>query len=658
MRKGSDLIGKLIVSYDQGETIARVEDLIFDHANHSLLGLIVEEGSWWSGPWVIPVEKLMTIGADAIIVPTAQAIAPARKLKAIRQLLKEDRTLKGTRIMTTTGSHLGNLVDLYFDQDTKALAGYEVSGGLFADVYSGRSFVPAPKTISIGINYAFVPPEVADLMAEQVGGILGSVQLAGERLQEGSGLVSRRLHEIVGLVTQKLQETSSYTNEKVRAITYQAVTSVMNSIVNPDEQKLFILGRSVDHDIYLADGQLLIRDGQRVDDQILTRAEEHGDVGRLYVAVGGSVAQEISQRIKDATDASNEKLREIMNQAVSAMMDSIVDPIEQKAFILGKPLGNDIHLANGHLFVASGSIVTREIADKAEDLLLLSQLYRAVGGNISEELSRRVKEATTSSNERVQEVVHQAISQMMSNLIDPKERKAFILGKAVDQDILAADGHIIIHQGDVVSLEQLDSIQEPIQLDKLFHAVGGSYANDLSRRVQDVTDTTNNRLSTIVQHAVSAMTQKVVDPKAQKEFMLGKTVEYDVVSPDGTLLIAAGNPVTQKVMTLAEDQAMLDQLYRATGGSFVAELSQKAKQILARQWVSQTEGRRIRKEIRTEEDLIIAAMGQIVTAEVIGGEGRPQANGRRKGGCRFDLVAAEFGNNPVRGGGQGQFAGR
>ena len=49
------------------------------------------------------------------------------------------------------------MVDLYFDETSGAIESYEVSGGIFADAYSGRSFVPAVQTLKIGEDYAFVP---------------------------------------------------------------------------------------------------------------------------------------------------------------------------------------------------------------------------------------------------------------------------------------------------------------------------------------------------------------------------------------------------------------------------------------------------------------------------------------------------------------------
>ncbi len=65
--------------------------------------------------------------------------------------------MRGTQIVTVCGQNLGRMVDLYFNEDTGEIEGYEVSGGIFADAYSGRSFVPAVQTLKIGEDYALFP---------------------------------------------------------------------------------------------------------------------------------------------------------------------------------------------------------------------------------------------------------------------------------------------------------------------------------------------------------------------------------------------------------------------------------------------------------------------------------------------------------------------
>lgn len=191
MRKGSDVIDKVVVTYDNGKKIERIIDLIFDQKHNQLLGFLVEEKGLFRGAKVIPLEEVQAIGLDAIVVNSKESVVKVHRVPAIKEILHQNIVLKGTRILTTEGLDLGALVDLFFDEHSGLVEGYEVSGGVFADAYSGRSFVPAPETVTIGYDVAFVPPETAQMMQEQVGGLRGAVQATEDRLQESAQAANR-----------------------------------------------------------------------------------------------------------------------------------------------------------------------------------------------------------------------------------------------------------------------------------------------------------------------------------------------------------------------------------------------------------------------------------------------------------------------------------
>ena len=226
MRNGKGMIGKPIVAYDSGEEFRTIVDLIFDQENNQLLGFLVDEGGWFSNALVLPLTNVQAIGADAVIVASRDAIDSATQFPEIQSILERDNILKGTRIMTLDGRDLGTMVDLYFDDTSGVIEGYEVSGGIFADAYSGRSFVPAPDTLKIGEDIAFVPSETADLMEEQVGGIRGAMQTASGKVQE--------MAQFTG---EKAQEAAQFTGEKFQEATTFAGTSFTNAVVDPEEQE-------------------------------------------------------------------------------------------------------------------------------------------------------------------------------------------------------------------------------------------------------------------------------------------------------------------------------------------------------------------------------------------------------------------------------------
>src|SRR4051794_29392220 len=137
MRKGSDLIGKLIVAYETGERIERVEDLIFDQSGNRVLGFLVDEGGWTRRARVLPLREVQSIGVDAIVVPSKRSIVSADRVSEMKDVLQRNKALRKTKLMTTDGREIGTLEDLFFDDKTGVIEGYEVSGGLFAEKDSG-----------------------------------------------------------------------------------------------------------------------------------------------------------------------------------------------------------------------------------------------------------------------------------------------------------------------------------------------------------------------------------------------------------------------------------------------------------------------------------------------------------------------------------------
>ena len=44
MLKGSDIIGLPVVTFDSGEKIEKVTDVVFDHSTNQVLAFLVDEG--------------------------------------------------------------------------------------------------------------------------------------------------------------------------------------------------------------------------------------------------------------------------------------------------------------------------------------------------------------------------------------------------------------------------------------------------------------------------------------------------------------------------------------------------------------------------------------------------------------------------------------
>lgn len=299
------------------------------------------------------------------------------------------------------------------------------------------------------------------------------------------------------------------------------------------------------------------------------------------------------------------------------MLGSIVDPAEQKEFMIGKTVDAEVLTPDGTVLVSQGQIITASMADTAEEIGELAQLYRAVGGSFAEELNRKVQATTASTQQRLQTVINDSVSAVTNTMVDPVEQQTFVIGKTVDQDIHLMNGTLLIAQGDTVSLAVAELAQEEQILNQVYQAVGGSVAGDLTRRVQETTTATQQQMQGVINQAIATLMSTIIDPEEQKAFVIGKSVDQDLKLPDGTMLVSEGQIVNVAIADQAEQQHVLEQLYRAVGGSFAADLSRRASGVLAGTVIEQTLGRRIQQEVRTGDGTVIAAVGQIVTEPVI-----------------------------------------
>jgi uncharacterized protein YrrD len=444
MRNGKGMIGKPVVAYDSGEEFKTIVDLIFDQESNQLLGFLVDEGGWFSNALVLPLTNIQAIGADAVIVASRDTVDSASEFPKMQSILARDNILKGTRIMTLDGRDLGTMVDLYFDDTSGAIEGYEVSGGIFADAYSGRSFVPAPDTLKIGEDIAFVPSETADLMQEQVGGIRGAMQTASEKVQE-----------MAQLTGEKAQEAAQFTGEKFQEATQYAGTSFTNAVVNPEEQEAFVLGKVAQKTIQ-TNGIPLIQEGQVVTQSHILAARNLNMTNDLYQATGGS-----------ATDRLGEKL----TGAVTGMGANI--GIDQAQ---GRRVNKMIFTPEGSVVAVEGQIVTPRVIERAKTHHQEQALLEAVGLTTGDALrvtgsnvGQQVKEGAKGLWEQVKETASNLQDHGTQAYEDKRIKGA--LGRPVTRVILDRNDEVILNVGELITHQAIAVSRDADVLEVLLDSV-------------------------------------------------------------------------------------------------------------------------------------------------------------------------------------------
>jgi uncharacterized protein YrrD len=474
MRKGKDVVGKPVIAYDTGEKIETIIDLIFDQDENRLLGFLIDEGGWFSNAKVLPLSFVKAIGADAVIIPSKDAIAPSSQYETIHKILENNNILNGTRIMTTDGRDLGTLVDFYFDQITGAVEGYEASGGLFADAYSGRSFVPAPQTLKIGEDVAFVPAQTADLMEEQVGGLKAVMQTAGEKIQETAQVAGEKIQETAQVAGDKLQETgerlqvtAQAAGEQLQKAGQSASAKLTDAIVEPPAQKAFAVGKVALHAVDAPDGGELVRQGEVITVGMTDAAEHLEILDQLYRAAGGNLTAPLTDRMGGAVAGLT------IEQAQGRRVQQVVSTLE------------------GYIIAAPGQIVTPQVIERAKLNHQESALLDAVGlstqgavqskaSNLAAAGGDRLKSTTAIAGEQLQAGVTNLWDKVKETASDLQERSGQAideqrikgaLGRPTTRVILDTNDEVILNVGELITHKSIEDARSANILDVLLDSV-------------------------------------------------------------------------------------------------------------------------------------------------------------------------------------------
>lgn len=484
MRKGSDVIDKAIVAFNTGKRIARVQDIIFDQRENQILAFLIDEGGLFRSPRMVPLMSIQAIGVDAVVVPSADVIMPITASPTIEGIYRQGVVVKGTRLLTSDGQYLGTVADLYFDEKSGAIEGYEASGGLFADAYTGRSFIPAPHTLQIGRDITFVPPETAALMQEQVGGIRGAVQTAGTRIQESTDQAGQRIQIATQAANERFQQSAESANQRLREFArladerfqqgrLDAASSLTNSLIPPEEQIAYAVGKPSDRDILTPNGMVLIVKDQIVTLSLAEEAQRLGILDQVYRATGGSVTADINRRLQENAESARSRLQTVAQNLV-----------EQAK---GRRAQRMVRDENGAIIAAPGQIVTDQVIDRADNHNRLSALLESVGVD-STDLSRivpndRLVQAREQFRDQatiLQENANTAWKnlqtefqrlQKQTNRSIHRRRIEAALGRPVTRVILDPNDNVILNVGELITHRAIAQADQSGVLNILLNSV-------------------------------------------------------------------------------------------------------------------------------------------------------------------------------------------
>ncbi|WP_102125705.1 PRC-barrel domain-containing protein [Deinococcus planocerae] len=513
MIKGKELLGRPVIAIDSGERLETVRDLVFDHQANQVLGILVDEGGFFRAAKVVPFEAIRSVGEDAIMVDSSHSVTTTREDGRLAEVLDSKVSLVGMTLLTTDGQNLGKIADVFFDEHSGRVEGYEATGGIFSDLSSGRTFVPAPEHVQIGEDAAIVPISVATSMQEQEpGGLKGAYQSAAESVKQGYGNIAEATKE---------------------------------------RQKEFLVGKTAGGDLTLDDGTVLVRQGETITHEQVERADSAGKLTALLTSVTGGALSGAYDTAKERVQGSVEELRSASTE-------------RQRGFIVGKTASTDVvaNLADGvqEVIVHRGATITEFQVQRAEQAgVLPALLAAATGGALQEGMQGLRAQSDTDAQ-----------SQPVQAQMDPLEAT---VGRRVKTDVRAPSGSLVAVQGQIVTPAVAERARSFGVESALINATGsrtGAVAPAAGAALSGGVASVSEGASNLLERARSwfgekredvgqALEERQEQQQEQKiRDALGRPVTRVILAPDDTIILNVGEIVTNKAVQLAREGNVLD----------------------------------------------------------------------------------------------------
>jgi sporulation protein YlmC with PRC-barrel domain len=158
----STLKGIAVVSVQEGATLGRVEQALFDLAARQLRGLEVRGDN---GTFIVPFDQIRSIGSDAVTVASSQVTQTASSSSTAGTMMGVNE-LEKLKVVDNTGTFLGTLGVIEFDPANGRVTNLSAHkggvlgvGGTTTTLDASSNLVVGSELLTVDTDVDTIPPE-------------------------------------------------------------------------------------------------------------------------------------------------------------------------------------------------------------------------------------------------------------------------------------------------------------------------------------------------------------------------------------------------------------------------------------------------------------------------------------------------------------------
>jgi uncharacterized protein YrrD len=244
--KANSLINLPVITVEDGKNINTIKDIVYDGITNKVTAFVVDEKGWFNTAKIILMQDIQSIGKDAILIQNESKIVTADSQvdKSVALTANNDNFLDTNEVITQSGTKLGQVTDIYFNEITGKLEAIEVSEGFLKKIVSGTKKIVLDDIITIGKENLIVEDIVEENIEiqSQHQGInkvaqdikttsVSMVSQASDRMQEATEVVKEKTQEVLGReavqnAVHKTQAVAGSVKEKTTEIYQDAKDNI------------------------------------------------------------------------------------------------------------------------------------------------------------------------------------------------------------------------------------------------------------------------------------------------------------------------------------------------------------------------------------------------------------------------------------------------
>ncbi|QRG69475.1 PRC-barrel domain-containing protein [Brevibacillus choshinensis] len=243
MKQTKEVLGKPIISILAGKEIGKVKSFVINPEQRSIEFIVVQNDQWDFGIKAVPFKLVEGLGDYAVTIDSENAVIDLADIPIANELLSKNIQIKGTRIISRKGHHLGQIAEYYFDPATGKIL------GCMLDQPDTPFVLPEASVITFGKEITVISDE-------------GEQPLVSDEFfrQAMSGIEPASVGEA--------------------AVTQEPVSSAVDDL---DLEEL--IGKTLSASLYDPAGELLAAEGSEITAQLVNQAKAMGSNKALELAL-------------------------------------------------------------------------------------------------------------------------------------------------------------------------------------------------------------------------------------------------------------------------------------------------------------------------------------------------------------------------------------